>query len=116
MSKKSNAALDRDPPGDGVPAQLRERPTTPSSEQVRPHRKRGAVKRKRATFHVSTEVLDRARNAVFWLSGPPERLTLGRLVERALIDYLKRLEKEHNKGKPFEERHEELRGGRPVVL
>lgn len=70
-----------------------------------PLRARDNVKRRRATFHVSDEVLNQARNTVFWLSGPPVRLTLGRLVERALIEYLKRLEKKHNKGKPFEQRY-----------
>lgn len=70
--------------------------------------------KERATFHVPADLLEQARNAVYWLSGPPERLTLAGLVERALAVELKRLHDQHNKGEPFPERHEQLRGGRPV--
>ena len=70
--------------------------------------------RKRATFHLPDDLLNRVRNAVFWLSGPPVRQTLGALVEEALSKHMDRLEKKHNGGKPFKQRWAENRGGRPL--
>jgi len=55
-----------------------------------------------------------ARAAVVALSGPPERLTLAALVERALRVELQRLAKAHNKGRPFPATVEALRVGRPL--
>lgn len=68
----------------------------------------------RATFHLPADLVDECRNAVVWLAGPQERLTMARLAENALRSELDRLRKKHTKGKPFPERTEELRGGRPI--
>jgi hypothetical protein len=64
--------------------------------------------KKRATFHLSADLIDRLRNAVYWSPG----LTLAGLAEEALERKLAELEAE--RGEPFPERKEELRGGRPV--
>jgi hypothetical protein len=81
-----------------------------TDKTVRP-RSMGKV---RATFHVSGEVLEEARNAVVYLAGPPTRLTLADLAENALKRELERLKKAHNSGKAFPARTGELRGGRPI--
>lgn len=68
----------------------------------------------RATFHISANLLEEARNAVVHLAGPPTRLTLADLAENALKRELERLKKAHNSGKEFPVRNGELRGGRPI--
>ena len=68
----------------------------------------------RATFHLPADLVNECRNAVVWLAGPQERLTMARLAENALRSELDRLRKKHTKGKPFPSRTEELRGGRPI--
>ena len=68
----------------------------------------------RATFHISSDLLDGLRDAVVALSGPPLRLTLADLAETALRHELERLQKKHNGGEPFARRGGELRGGRPI--
>lgn len=68
----------------------------------------------RATFHLSPELFEAARDAVVALSGPPHRLTLAELAENAIRRELERLQAEHNKGKVFPKRVIPLRGGRPI--
>ena len=65
-------------------------------------------KKERFTVHLSTELIERARNAVFWTPG----LTLAALTEKALEATLDRLEEEQ--GEPFSARTAELKGGRPI--
>lgn len=69
----------------------------------------------RATFYLSPELLDEARNATVFLAGYPLRLTLTRLVEQALRAELRRLKDAHNAGEEFPPRTEELKGGRPIA-
>jgi len=72
------------------------------------------IPRTRATFHLPVELSEGLKNCVVALSGPPHRLTLAALAERALYAELRRLEKEANRGKPFPQRDSDLRGGRPI--
>lgn len=65
-------------------------------------------RKERFTVHLSTELIDRARNAVFWTPG----LTLAALTEKAVSAALDRLEDE--RGEPFPSRASELKGGRPI--
>ena len=65
-------------------------------------------KKERFTVHLSSQVIDRARNAVYWTPG----LTLAALTAMALKTALDRLEKE--RGEPFPARAAELKGGRPI--
>lgn len=74
----------------------------------------GAGPKVRATFHLPSELVEECRNAVVWLAAPPERLTMARLAEDALRREIERLRKKYTKGKPFPERTENLRGGRPI--
>ena len=62
----------------------------------------------RLTVHLRGEVIERARNAVFWTPG----LTLAGLAEFAFLKALEKLEKEN--GGPFPLRKADLKGGRPV--
>ena len=68
----------------------------------------------RATFYFFPELLDELRNTVMALSGPPEHLTLASLMQSAAERELGRLQKRHNKGKPFPRRKRDLQGGRPI--
>ena len=84
---------------------------TPSPAPAAPASKSRST---RATFHLPTDLLDQARDAVVALSGPPVRLTLAGMVQTAIRTELERLEKAHNKGKPFPRRDYDLKGGRPI--
>jgi hypothetical protein len=68
------------------------------------------ITRKRLTVYLPLELLERARNTVYWSKG----LTLAGLIEQALADSLNR--KEQVNGKIFPQRLEELKGGRPRRL
>jgi hypothetical protein len=68
----------------------------------------------RATFHIPEHLLNELRDCVVYLSGPPERLTLASLAERALEAELRRLRKKHTAGEAFPKRDGALRGGRPI--
>jgi len=68
----------------------------------------------RATFHLPRALFEEARDAVVHLSGPPVRLTLAALAERALTRELDRLRRTHNDGKSFPRRQGQLRSGRPI--
>ncbi|MGA8114978.1 MAG: hypothetical protein WCA46_15030 [Actinocatenispora sp.] len=56
------------------------------------------------SFHLSRQVLERARAAAYWLSRTPDGAgptTISELVEQALRLEVERLEQEHNDGEPF---------------
>lgn len=65
-------------------------------------------RKERLTVHVTVEVVERAKNAVYWTPG----LTLAGLAEDALKKAVETLEKAH--GGPFDRRKGELKGGRPL--
>jgi hypothetical protein len=60
------------------------------------------------TFHLPVEVMERAKNAVYWTPG----LTLADLAAQALTDAVDRMEKK--KGESFPPRKADLKGGRPM--
>jgi hypothetical protein len=66
----------------------------------------------RASFQLPPEVLDAVRDATAHLSGPPLRMTLTALAERALRAEVERLADEHNQGRPFPPRPHPGRRGR----
>lgn len=66
------------------------------------------VKRERLTAQIPREIIERARNAVYWTPG----LTLAGLTEIAIEKLLDELEEKQ--GKPFPQRPTELKAGRPV--
>jgi len=69
----------------------------------------------RATFHLPMGLLEEARDAAVFLSGPPTRLTLADFAEKAFRQELERLKQEHRVGANFPKRQPgALRGGRPI--
>lgn len=78
--------------------------------------------KQRLTVQISEDVIERAKNAVYWTRG----LTLAQLTEEALENAIKNLEKISviyddrtgqpikDKGDAFPERREALKSGRPV--
>ena len=71
-------------------------------------------RRTRVSFHLTQDLAERIRNAVYHLSGPPHRLTMAALAESALRGEVERLERETNQGEPFPSRANPLTGGRRV--
>ena len=71
-------------------------------------------KRAKLTVELPAALVERLRDVAFWLSGPPQQLTLARITERALFREIQRLEEEHNEGRPFETRTRPLKVGRPI--
>jgi len=64
------------------------------------------MQKQRITIQISTDVIERVKNAVYWTPG----MTLAGFAEQAFSKALDRLEKE----KPFPRRHQELKTGRPL--
>lgn len=65
------------------------------------------VKATKYTISLPPLLLERLRNAAYW-----SRLPLAAIIERAVTAELERMESEN--GKPYEQRPENLRAGRPV--
>lgn len=87
-------------------------PEQPSQESQQPadgrQETRDKVEKERMTVHLPIDLIDRAKNAVYWTPG----LTLAGLAETALRHIVDQLEEE--RGEPFPEREGELKGGRPL--
>jgi hypothetical protein len=66
------------------------------------------VVKDRMTFHLPVKVIDRAKNAVYWIPG----LTLADLAAEAIDTAVDKLEKKN--GRPFQRREGDLKGGRPI--
>ncbi len=74
-----------------------------------PEEKLPRATKQRITLHISTELVDRVKNAVYWEPG----LTVAGFAEEAFALAIETLEKE--RGTPFPQRKQHrLRGGRPV--
>jgi hypothetical protein len=66
--------------------------------------------KQRITLHISAEIVDRVKNAVYWEPG----LTVAGFAEDALEKAL--AEMETQRGAPFPQRRQHrLRGGRPII-
>lgn len=76
--------------------------------------RQASPKKERVAFYLSEDLADEIRNAVVHFSGPPLRLTMTSVAEMAFQRELERLKAEHNGGKPFPKRDEDLKGGRPI--
>jgi hypothetical protein len=67
-----------------------------------------SLKKQRITIHISAEIIERVKNAVFWEPG----LTLAGFAEYALEQAINQMELE--KGSVFPPRRHPLKGGRPL--
>jgi len=83
-------------------------PTYRAVEPAEAGARRGEPRKKRLTVYVPAELIERARDAVYWTSG----LTLSDLVAEALERRLAEMERERGGG--FPPRPSRLRPGRPV--
>ena len=84
-------------------------PTQTRAPWLRNDDRAGKVK---LTSEVPAELRREVSDAVDFLSGPPERLTLTAFVTAALASELQRLKKIHRRGEPFPQRQGELKRGR----
>jgi hypothetical protein len=99
-----------------VPRTDAPRPTAPTTAVKGERLPRAAPLGRRtvsAGFNLPVAVLERARDAVVFLS--PLGLTMSGLVSQALQRELARLEKQHNRGRPFPKRTAAVRTGRPMT-
>lgn len=64
---------------------------------------------RRFTFHTGTELQERLRNMSYWT-----RIPVTELGSYAIAKLIVDIEKEFNYGKPFKQRRQELKAGRPV--
>jgi hypothetical protein len=65
-------------------------------------------KKQRFTVHLTEELINDIKNAVFWTPG----LTISDLVESALLQAIEAMEKKL--GEKFPQRTQGLKGGRPI--
>lgn len=95
-------------PWDSVVPVVKAEPAKTAS--TAPHKPKAGKRegKERLTVHLPVEVIERAKNAVYWSPG----LTLAGLAEAAFLKTLERMEKEN--GGPFPHRKAELKGGRPI--
>ena len=61
------------------------------------------MEKKNITIHLPVDLIERARNVVYWSPG----ITMSALVEKALVDHL-------NSYDAFEDRPNKLKAGRPA--
>jgi hypothetical protein len=66
--------------------------------------------KERVTFHITKQLIEKARDAVYWTPG----LTMAGLAELALRDALDKLEKK--RGESFPNREGQLKYGRPIKM
>lgn len=88
----------------GAPALAEVAPSVAAPAQTRTESSR----KERLTIHLSSALIERVKNAVFWTPG----LTLADLGEKGLALMVDELEAQ--RGAPFEVRSAELKGGRPL--
>jgi hypothetical protein len=82
-------------------------PRTPD-EHPTPHPVPLRVPKERVTFQLPVDLIDRARNAVYWTPGA----TVAGLMEDALTAHLAYIEQQ--RGAPFPPREHALKTGRPI--
>jgi hypothetical protein len=70
--------------------------------------------REKITFSLPQDLIEACRDAADFLSGPPVRLTLAALVEKAIQREVDRLRQKHLNGEAFPPRDGPLRTGRPM--
>jgi hypothetical protein len=113
----SRRALGDDPldaviPGSGGSDRKQERtnvsrPAAPRLSRTAPAR----VQKTRATFHLPIDLLEEARDVVYWVPG----LTMANLTEEALRREIQRIKDVRNDGQDFPTRESDLKRGRPVT-
>ena len=118
MPRRSTMPADLNPLDVVVPPDRGQEVTTRSTLSHVPQDEQQSAKtpakKVRVAFYLSEDLADEIRNGVVHLSGPPLRLNMTVFAEMALQKELERLKAEYNGGKPFPQRQEDLKGGRPI--
>lgn len=83
------------------------RPTSTRSSRSSPER----TQKTRATFHLPIDLLEEARDVVYWVPS----LTMANLTEEALRREIQRIKDVRNNGENFPSRQGDLKRGRPVT-
>ena len=113
----SRRALGDDPLDTVIPSsgeREREQQSANVSRSAFPHSSRSgqaAVQKTRATFHLPINLLEEARDVVYWVPG----LTMANLTEEALRREIQRIKDVRNDGEDFPTRESDLKRGRPVT-
>lgn len=71
----------------------------------------GRAQKTRATFHLPVDLLEEARDVVYWVPG----LTMANLTEEALRREIQRIKDVRNNGENFPIREGDIKRGRPVT-
>jgi hypothetical protein len=71
----------------------------------------GSAHKTRATFHLPIDLLEEARDVVYWVPG----VTMANLTEEALRREIQRIKEVRNDGENFPSREGDLKRGRPVT-
>ena len=80
----------------------------PATAPPKPKKIEMPTQKERLTIHVSSQLVDRLRNAVYWTPG----LTLAAIAEEGLARLVETMEKK--RGEPFAQRKGAIKTGRPV--
>ena len=113
----SRRALGDDPLDTVIPGSGEREPEQQSANVSRPASPRSArsgqagVQKTRATFHLPINLLEEARDIVYWVPG----LTMANLTEEALRREIQRIKDVRNDGEDFPNRESDLKRGRPVT-
>ena len=83
-------------------------PTKGSRKAQEAPRGPARVAKERLTIHITVDLVERVKNAVYWTPG----LTLAGFAEEALLEAVGKAEKLHRGA--FEKRKANLKGGRPM--
>jgi hypothetical protein len=110
MTKKTNKTIAANALTDYLYAesQTSKKSTLATGKTEKKEETPGTLKQ-RVTIHMSVELIDRVKNAVYWEPG----LTLTEFAERAFDRELKKWEKEWGEAYP-QRRDYQLKGGRPL--
>ncbi len=113
----SRRALGEDPLDAVIPAGEETNREQQSAKVSRPASTRSSrsmpagVQKTRATFHLPVDLLEEARDVVYWVPG----LTMANLTEEALRREIRRIKDVRNAGEDFPSRESDLKRGRPVT-
>lgn len=111
MSKKTNKTIAANPLMDYLSVTPKKDKTSESVTIQAAKSAQDQVKelKQRVTIHISVDLIDRVKNAVYWEPG----LTLTEFAERAFERELKKWEKEWGEEYPQRKSYQ-LKGGRPL--
>ncbi|MEX0849639.1 MAG: hypothetical protein WD055_05390 [Candidatus Dependentiae bacterium] len=107
MAKKKNKTIEANPLTDYLSPQAKPKQTKPATKTVETLDEKAL--KQRVTIHISVDLIDKVKNAVYWEPG----LTLTEFAERAFLRELKKWEKDW--GEEYPQRQDyQLKGGRPL--